>query len=132
MPFDFSGLAPLYLGGELCSAIAILREEDSAEAHFLIGKRLLESRNYPAAMKEQARAIELNPKLPQVQSYYGLALLNTGDPVGAADAFRQELAEEPNDFVANLALGQILIVSKQYSEAAPFVRAALRAAIASR
>ena len=125
LPFDFCGLVPLCLGGEFCSAIAILRDEDSAEAHFLLGRQLFESGNYPAAVKELARAIELNPKLPQVQSYYGLALLNTGDPVGAAAAFRRELAEDPNDFAANLALGQILIVAKQYPEATPFVRAAL-------
>ena len=121
-----SALAPLYFGGELCLAIPILRNEDSAEAHFLLGRQLFESGNYPAAVKELARAVELNPKLPQLQSYYGLALLNTGDPVGAATAFRRELAQSPDDYAANLALGQILIVSRQYSEATPFVRAALR------
>ena len=119
-------LLSLCLGGALGLAIPNLQAEDSAEAHFLLGKRLLESGNYPAAVRELARAIELNPKLPQLQSSYGLALLNTGDPVGAAAAFRRELAENPKDFAANLALGQILIVSKQYSEATPFVRAALR------
>ena len=117
---------PLCLAGELCLAIPLLRNEDSAEAHFFLGRQLVESGNYPAAVKELARAIELNPKLPQLQSYYGLALLNTGDPVGAAVAFRRELAVNPDDYASNLALGQILIVSRQYSEATPFVRAALR------
>ena len=127
LPFAFAvSLVPLCLGGELCFAPPIPRSEDSAEAHFNLGKQLVESGNYPAAVKELARAIELNPKFPQLQSYYGLALLNTGDPVAAATAFRQELAENPNDFAANLGLGQILIASKQYSEATPFVRAALR------
>jgi len=104
----------------------ILRNGDSAEARFLVGTQYFESGDFPAAVKELAGAIELNPKLPQLQSYYGLALLNTGDPVGAAAAFRRELAENPNDYAANLALGQILIVSKQYAEAMPFIQAALR------
>ena len=126
LTFDFTRLVPLCPGGELCLAIPNLYNEDSAEAHFLLGRQLFESGNYPAAVKELARAIELNPKLPQLQSYYGLALLNTGDPVGAAAAFRRELTVNPDDYASNLALGQILIVSKQYSEAMRFVRSALR------
>ncbi|MBZ5561487.1 MAG: tetratricopeptide repeat protein [Acidobacteriia bacterium] len=104
----------------------ILRNGDSAEARFLVGTQSFESGDFPAAVKELARAVELNPKLPQLQSYYGLALLNTGDPVGAVAALRSELAQNPNDYSSNLALGQILIVSKQYAEATPRIEAALR------
>ena len=103
----------------------ILRNGDSAEARFLLGTQFFESGDYPSAVKELASAIELNPSLPQLQSFYGLALLNTGDPVGAAAAFRRELAENPNDYASNLALGQILIVSKRYDEALPLIEAAL-------
>jgi tetratricopeptide (TPR) repeat protein len=103
----------------------ILRNGDSAEARFLLGTQLFESGDYPAAVKELAGAIELNPKLPQLQSFYGLALLNTGDPVGAAAAFRRELEENPNEYASNLALGQILIASKKYNEALPLIEAAL-------
>lgn len=104
----------------------ILSKGDSAEARFLLGTQFFESGNYPAAVRELASAIELNSKLPQLQSYYGLALLNTGDSVGASAAFRQELSENPNDYAANLALGQILIFSKKYGEAMPLIEAALR------
>jgi tetratricopeptide (TPR) repeat protein len=104
----------------------ILRNGDSAEARFLLGTQFFESGDYPAAVKELAGAIELNPRLPQLQSFYGLALLNTGDPVAGAAAFRRELAENPNDYPSNLALGQILIISKQYAEAMPLIEAALR------
>ncbi len=116
-------LVSFCLGGELSPS---LPAEDSAEAHFQLGKKLFDSGNYPAAVKELSRAVELNSRLPQLQSYCGLALLNTGDPVAAAAAFRQALAEDPNDYAANLGLGQILIVAGQYSEATPFVSAALR------
>jgi tetratricopeptide (TPR) repeat protein len=103
----------------------ILSSGDSAEARFLVGTQYFEAGNYPGAVQELAGAVRLNPKLPQLQSYYGLALLNTGDPAGAAAAFRSELAENPNDYPSNLALGQILIVSKQYSEALPLIERAL-------
>jgi tetratricopeptide (TPR) repeat protein len=103
----------------------ILGNGDSAEARFLLGTQFFESADYPAAVKELAGAIELNPSLPQLQSFYGLSLLNTGDPIGAAAAFRKELAENPNDYASNLALGQILIVSKEYAKALPLIEAAL-------
>ena len=79
-----------------------------------------------------AAAAELNPKLPQLQSLYGRALLNTGDPDAAAEAFRKELATNPNDFAANLGLGQILAARKQFREAdpAPSARAPFAPAIA--
>ena len=108
----------------------ILRNGDSAEARFLLGTQFFESGDYPAAVKELASAIELNPKLPQLQSFYGLALLNTGDPDGAAAAFRSELAQNPNDYASNLGLGQILTVAKQWRDAVPLTRA--RVAPASR
>jgi len=117
-------LLSLCLVGKPCPPIPGLPTEDTAEAHFQLGRQFFESGNYPAAVKELSRAVELNSKLPQLQSYYGLALLNTGDPVAAEAAFRRELGENPNGYPANLGLGQILIVAGQYSEATPFVSAA--------
>jgi tetratricopeptide (TPR) repeat protein len=103
----------------------ILRNGESAEAQFLVGTRSYELHDYPAAVRELARAVQLNPKLPQLQSFYGLALLNSGDPEAAAAAFRQELTEDPNDFSSNLALGQILTVSGEFAKAMPFLDRAL-------
>jgi tetratricopeptide (TPR) repeat protein len=103
----------------------ILRTGDSAEARFLMGMRMFEAGDYPSAVKQLAAAIEASPRLPQVQSLYGRALLNTGDPDAAADAFRKELAGNPNDFAANLGLGEILNARKQYGEAVTPLRRAL-------
>jgi tetratricopeptide (TPR) repeat protein len=103
----------------------ILRNGDSAEARFLLGTRMFESGDYPAAVKQFASAIDLNAHLPQLQSFYGQALLNTGDPEAASVAFRQELTANPSDFDSNLGLAQILVARKQFSEAHPLAQHAL-------
>jgi tetratricopeptide (TPR) repeat protein len=103
----------------------ILGNGDTAEARFLLGTRMFETGDYPAAVGKLASAIELNPNLPGLESLYGRALLATGDPDAASAAFRKELASNPNDFPANLALGQILLVRKQYGEAKPVLDRAL-------
>ncbi len=103
----------------------ILRNGDTPEARFLLGTRMFESGDYPAAVKQLASAAELNPRLPLLQSVYGQALLNTGDPDGASEAFRKELAANPNDYRSNLGLAQILTARRQCSEAIPLVQRAL-------
>ena len=103
----------------------ILGNGDTAEARFLLGTRMFETGDYPAAASKLASAVTLNPDLPGLQSLYGRALLATGDPDGASEAFRKELASNPNDFPANLALGQILLVRKRYAEAQPVLERAL-------
>lgn len=103
----------------------ILSRGDTAEARFLLGNRMFASADYPAAVKELASAIELNPNLPGLQSLYGQALLNTGDPDAATAAFRAELVNDPNEFGANLGLGQILVVRKRFGEATPVLQRAL-------
>lgn len=86
----------------------ILRRGDSAEGHFLLGSALFSAGNYPAAVKELAQAAAMSPEFPSLQSYLGQALLFTGDADGAAQAFRKELAANPNDFDANFQLASIL------------------------
>jgi tetratricopeptide (TPR) repeat protein len=82
--------------------------------------------DFPAAVKQLASAIELNPSLPGLESLYGQALLNTGDPDAAAAAFRKELASNPNDFAANLYLADIFIARNKRGEAEPLLASALR------
>jgi tetratricopeptide (TPR) repeat protein len=103
----------------------ILRNGDTAEARFLLGTRMFASGDYPAAVKQLASAIALNPNLPQLESFYGRALLATGDPDGAAAAFRKELARDLNDFSANLGLAQILTEGRRFAEAIPLAQRAL-------
>lgn len=103
----------------------ILRHGDTAEARFLLGTRMFASGDFPAAVKQLAGAIELNPNLPQLQSFYGRSLLATGDPVGATAAFRKELSRDPSDYAANLGLAQILTEGRQFADAIPILQRTL-------
>ncbi len=104
----------------------ILRSGDSAEARLLMGTTKLSMRDYAGALVELSRAAELNPKLPDVYSFYGQALLSTGDPAGAAEAFRKALAGNPNDFNANLQLAVVLKQDENFEEAVKYLRRALQ------
>jgi Flp pilus assembly protein TadD len=99
----------------------ILRNANTPESHFLIGVKMFESGDFPSAVQELRSAADLKPDFPQLQSFLGRALLNTGDPDAAAAAFRAELKSNPNDYWSNLRLGQILTVRRQLPEARNFI-----------
>ncbi len=103
----------------------ILKNGDTAESRFLLGSQMFAAGDYPSAVKQFASAITLNANLPELQAYYGQSLLFTGDADGAAAAFRNELANDPNNFAANLGLAQILTQRQQYSEALPYATKAV-------
>jgi len=102
----------------------LLREGDSAEAQYLLGSAAFMAGDYPQAVERFARALALNPQLPTLRSYYGRALLFTGDADGAELAFRSALAESPNDYEANYFLGSMLATRGRPQEARPFARRA--------
>jgi tetratricopeptide (TPR) repeat protein len=82
------------------------------------------SGDYPSAMKAFEQAIQLNPSLPHLHSYYGLTLLFTGDPDAALAAFGKQLAADQNDYEANFESGVILSRRGRYAEAEPLLRRA--------
>jgi tetratricopeptide (TPR) repeat protein len=95
----------------------ILRDGDSAEARLLLGATKMNVRDFAGALEDLKKAVELNPRLPDVYSYYGMALAATGDTPGAAVAFQKELESNPNDFDANLQLGVLRKQDQNYDEA---------------
>jgi len=108
----------------------MFRTEDSAEAKLLIGSILLLADDAQTGIKELERAIQLDPKLPTLYSWYGRTLMRMGDPEKAKDAFKTELRNNPNDFDANLYLAILLKRDRQFDEALPYLLRArqLRAA----
>ena len=114
--------------GELERGQAIIdrlfRQEDSAEAHLLMGSILLLADDAQGALKEVERAIELNAKFPAVQAWYGRVLMRLGDTEKAKVAFKTELASNANDFDSNLYLGILLRQEKQLDEARRYLQRA--------
>ena len=94
----------------------ILRDGDSAEGRLLMGESKLLANDFAGALEELKKALEINPQLPGVNGYYGVALAGTGDNAGAEAAFRKELASNPNDYSANFQLGKLLKVDEHYAE----------------
>jgi tetratricopeptide (TPR) repeat protein len=104
----------------------LLSRGDSAEGRFLLGAAMFTAGNYPGAVTELAKAAAMKPDVPSLQSYYGQALLFTGDADGAIAAFRKELAINPNDFDANFQLASILDHRGKSAEARPLLERALQ------
>jgi tetratricopeptide (TPR) repeat protein len=104
----------------------LFRHEDSAEAHLLMASILLLADQAQSALKEAQRALELNPKLPSVQAWYGRVLMRLGDTEKAKAAFKTELASNANDFDSNLYLGVLLRQDKQFEEARSYLQRAIQ------
>jgi tetratricopeptide (TPR) repeat protein len=102
----------------------ILRNGESAEARLMMGTARLMIRDFPGAITEFERAIQLNPDLPTLRALYGKALLNQGDRERAAKAFQEELAKNPNDFESNLYLGLSLKEDQSHEEALKYFQRA--------
>jgi tetratricopeptide (TPR) repeat protein len=98
---------------------------DSAEAHLLLAIAHLNKLSYPPAKEELEKAMKLNPRLPTLNSAYGRALLGVGDTAAAEQAFRREIAVNPNDFEANLMLGSLRRSAQDFDTALIYLTRAL-------
>ena len=99
----------------------LLREGESAETQLLVGTTQLMNGQYAEAQKLLERAVSLNPELPEVFAYYGMALMKAGDAEAAGAAFRQQLARDPGNYAANLNLGSLLRAQGKLAEAMPLL-----------
>ena len=103
----------------------ILKNGDSAQARLLMGTAKYMTADYPGAKADLEKAIQLDPHLPDVYSYYGRTLFDSGDHAGSQKAFEKELQLDPNDFVSNLDMGILLRANEKYEDALPYLRHAL-------
>lgn len=119
----------LLSGGQLSRGQQVIdrvfHDEDSAEAHLLLGSTLLLADDGHGAIREFRRAIELDGRLPTLQAWYGRALMRMGDAASAMTAFQAELKTNPNDFDANLFMGVLLRQNKQHDAALQYLTRAI-------
>ncbi|MGC2619978.1 MAG: tetratricopeptide repeat protein [Acidobacteriaceae bacterium] len=98
---------------------------NAADSWMLAGSTLLRLNEIPQARKDLDHAMALNPALPSLCTMDGTARDKDGDSQAAEPAFRQALAQNPNDFEANLYLGAILYKQRKMDEAKPYLDKAL-------
>jgi Tfp pilus assembly protein PilF len=104
----------------------ILRHGDSAEANVLMGVALREAHDLPGSLKAFAKAVALNPNLPDLHALYGQALYTSGDRARAREEFDAELRADPNDYTANINLAVIAREDQRSDDARRYVERALR------
>jgi len=103
----------------------ILKNGDSAEARLLLGTTKFQANDFSGALTDLQKAVELNPNLPDLYTYYGLALMATGDQDGAQKAFERALKDDPNSFESNLRMGVLLKEKQDYDGALQYLHHAL-------
>jgi tetratricopeptide (TPR) repeat protein len=105
----------------------LLSGPDSAEKHMLMGTTKFRARDYANALKELRQAAEMNPDLPEVNSYYAQVLFASGETEASRKVFEKELARNPNDFQSNVHVGLMMRQDEKYDEAMKYLKRALLA-----
>jgi tetratricopeptide (TPR) repeat protein len=102
----------------------IFRQGESAEGRLLMGLAHMNNRDYQNAVGELARAVALNPELPSLHTIYGRALVASGDREKGMRAYRTALDQKPDDFEANLQLGVLYRLDRQFETAMRYLQRA--------
>lgn len=103
----------------------LLAGPDSAEKHLLMGTTKFAAHDFPGALKDLQSAAEMNPDLPQVNSYYAQALFSNGQMEESRVVFEKELARNPDDFESNLHVGMMLRSDGSFAPALEHLNRAL-------
>ena len=97
---------------------AIALAPDIADAHVPIGlERLFWARDWPNALREMERAIELNPKLAIARSFYALVLVTCGRCDEALAEARRAIELDPLSSVVNMGVAWVQHFSGNHDEA---------------
>lgn len=131
-PADFEAL---YWRAASSSRLAVqtlyaagLADPNSYRVHLLLGEAYRMMKKYEASEAEYRRSLELKPQEPAV--HLGLATLywQTKDYDKALPELQEALAGRPHDPEASYLMGDILVARHQFSDAQPYLTAALGAA----
>jgi len=99
---------------------------NSPDAYMLAGATLLDLNEFEQARRDLEKALQMAPKTPTLHRLVGMARDKTGDQKAAEPAFRQALAENPDDFDANLYLGALLYKQRHMEEAKVYLDHAVK------
>lgn len=103
----------------------ILRKE-TPQAHLLLATMSVAAGDCEQALRELDRASALGPLLPTESFLRGQCLMEKNDWAGAAEAFRIELEQDPNNFEAQLMYGTLLREENRNEEALAHLQRAER------
>jgi tetratricopeptide (TPR) repeat protein len=103
----------------------ILRNGDSAEGSFLMATAKLNAMDFNGAIADLEKAAALNPNLPDVNYYLGVAHKEVGDQAAARRDFEKEILQNPNDFGSNLNLALMLKEDSDFTGATRLLNRAL-------
>lgn len=103
----------------------LMEGPDSAEKHMLLGTAKFAARDYAGALEDLRKAAEMNPNLPEVNSFCGQALFSNGHTEESRAFFEKELSHNPNDFQSNIHIGLLLKQDQKYDDALKFLKRAL-------
>lgn len=95
-----------------------------ANAHLLAGEALLQAKDYKPALDHLQTAEHLDPTLPTLYRFLGIAKESNGDDKGAETDLRRAVAADPKDFQANLHLGGVLYNRRDLDEARTYIERA--------
>ncbi len=104
----------------------IFKAGPSAEGHLLMATAMIETRDYPGAVAEVRKALEINPDLPTLRTVFARALLGAGEHDGAVRELHRALSANPNDFEANLQLAALLRRDDRHQESVTYFRRAVQ------
>jgi tetratricopeptide (TPR) repeat protein len=101
---------------------------DTPEAHVFLAATYMKDGDCARAVPEIDKALAASPTVPLANYFHGKCLMD--DPVndwkGAEEAFRRELAVDPNHFESNLLLGNLLREGARPEETLPLLERAAR------
>jgi type IV pilus biogenesis/stability protein PilW len=99
-----------------CAGPSVDRKKE-ADARMRMGVTYLEQRNLPMAMRELAKASELDPGNPEIDMTLGLAYQARGDMSKAEEHLRRAIDKKPDYADARNNLGVVLAGRKAWDEA---------------
>lgn len=102
----------------------IMSHGDRAEVHMMMGDAYSHAHELKNAVAEFARAVALNPQLPQAHERLAEADLMTGDSDSALQQFQIEYKNNPNSFETSFYLGFLYKKHGSLEQARPYLERA--------